>query len=157
MAYQKLQVSAGMPVIPSDTVNVSNIGGPVLNSTATSTLASKLVDTTVDFNDLGIKIGDTVINQTDNTVALVTAIDNLNRLSISVDIMASGEEYTIVLEQVDSASACVLYVGVAGNLKVKTAAGNVLTLVAAPAGFLPVQVTRVYATGTAATDIIALW
>ena len=52
---------------------------------------------------------------------------------------------------------CVLYVGVAGDVKVKTAGNNEVTFKNVPVGFLPVQVKRVFATGTAASEIIALW
>lgn len=57
-----------------------------------------------------------------------------------------------------SNNGCVLYVGGAGNLTVDTVGGDAVTFVAVPAGsFIPVQVTRVYATGTTATSIVALW
>jgi hypothetical protein len=57
-----------------------------------------------------------------------------------------------------SNNGCVLYVGGAGDLKVDTVGGDEVTFVAVPAGsFIPVQVTRVYATGTSATSIVALW
>jgi len=57
-----------------------------------------------------------------------------------------------------SNNGCVLYVGGAGDLKVDTVGGDAITFVAVPAGsFIPVQVTRVYATGTTATSIVALW
>jgi hypothetical protein len=57
-----------------------------------------------------------------------------------------------------SNNGCVLYVGGAGDLKVDTVGGDAVTFVAVPAGsFIPVQVTRVYATGTSATSIVALW
>jgi len=57
-----------------------------------------------------------------------------------------------------SNNGCVLYVGGAGDLKVDTVGGDAVTFVAVPAGsFIPVQVTRVYATGTTATSIVALW
>ena len=52
---------------------------------------------------------------------------------------------------------CVLYVGVAGDVKVKTAGNNEVTFKNVPVVFLPVQVKRVFATGTAASEIIALW
>jgi hypothetical protein len=52
---------------------------------------------------------------------------------------------------------CVLYVGVAGDLKVKTAGNNTVVFKNVPVGFLPVQVKQVFATGTAASEIIALW
>jgi hypothetical protein len=57
-----------------------------------------------------------------------------------------------------SNNGCVLYVGGAGNLTVDTVGGDTVTLAAVPAGsFIPVQVTRVYAAGTTATSIVALW
>ena len=52
----------------------------------------------------------------------------------------------------------VLYVGTGGTLKVRTAAGDDITFVNIANGtFLPVQVVRVFATGTGASNIIALW
>lgn len=57
-----------------------------------------------------------------------------------------------------SNNGCVLYVGGAGDLTVDTIGGDTVTFVAVPAGsFIPVQVTRVYAAGTTATSIVALW
>lgn len=55
-------------------------------------------------------------------------------------------------------NGCVLYVGGAGNLKVTTAGGDEVTFTGVLAGsFIPVQVIRVWATGTSATSIVALW
>jgi|TARA_R110000751_G_scaffold71929_2_gene145954 hypothetical protein len=52
----------------------------------------------------------------------------------------------------------VLYVGAAGNLRVMTVAGDDVTFSNVQVGtFLPIQVVRVFATGTTADDIIALW
>jgi hypothetical protein len=57
-----------------------------------------------------------------------------------------------------SNNGCVLYVGGAGNLKVDTIGGDTVTFTGVLGGsFIPVQVTRVYATGTTATSIVALW
>jgi hypothetical protein len=57
-----------------------------------------------------------------------------------------------------SNNGCVLYVGGAGNLKVLTVGGDEVTFTAIPVGtFVPVQVLRVFATGTTATNIVALW
>jgi hypothetical protein len=57
-----------------------------------------------------------------------------------------------------SNNGCVLYVGGAGNLRVDTIGGDDVTFTGVLAGsFIPVQVTRVYATGTTATSIVALW
>ena len=53
---------------------------------------------------------------------------------------------------------CVLYVGSTGNLKVETVGGDEVTLVNVNSGtFVPVQVKKVFATGTTVTNVIALW
>ena len=53
---------------------------------------------------------------------------------------------------------CVLYVGTGGSVKVMTAGGDTVTFNNVPGGsFLPVQVVRVYYTGTTAASIIAMW
>ena len=55
-------------------------------------------------------------------------------------------------------NGCVLYVGGAGNLKVETVGGDEVTFVGINTGtFLPVQVVKIFATGTSATNILALW
>ena len=55
-------------------------------------------------------------------------------------------------------NGCILYIGLAGNLKVKTAGGDTVVFTGVPTGtLLPVQVLLVYATGTTAGSIIALW
>ena len=51
-----------------------------------------------------------------------------------------------------------LYIGTAGNLKVTTVAGDDVTFQNLTTGsFFPVQVKKVFATGTSASNIIALW
>lgn len=50
-----------------------------------------------------------------------------------------------------------LYIGVTGDVKVTMQSGDTVTFKAAPVGTLPVCVTRVFATGTTATDILALY
>jgi hypothetical protein len=53
---------------------------------------------------------------------------------------------------------CVLYVATGGDLRVLTAGGDDVNFAGFPDGaFLPVNVVRVFATGTSATGIIALW
>jgi hypothetical protein len=54
-------------------------------------------------------------------------------------------------------NGCVLYVGVAGDIKVTTAASDDVIFKNVPVGFFPVQVLKVWATDTAASEIIALW
>ena len=53
---------------------------------------------------------------------------------------------------------CVLYIGTGGDLKVLTVGGDEVTFTNFQDGsFLPVQVVRVFETGTTASNIIALW
>jgi hypothetical protein len=57
-----------------------------------------------------------------------------------------------------SNNGCVLYVGGYGDIRVLTVGGDDVTFVGVNGGtFIPVQVLRVFATGTTAIDIIALW
>jgi hypothetical protein len=50
-----------------------------------------------------------------------------------------------------------LYIGVSGDVRVDFIdSGTNVLLKGAPVGALPVQVTRVYSTGTTATDIVRL-
>jgi len=55
-------------------------------------------------------------------------------------------------------SGCTLYVGVGGDLRVLTSGNDdVIFTGILPGSFLPVNVLRVYATSTTASQIIALW
>ena len=55
-------------------------------------------------------------------------------------------------------NGCVLYVGTAGNLRVQTVGGDDVTFNNINTGaFIPVQIVKVYATGTTASNILALW
>jgi hypothetical protein len=50
-----------------------------------------------------------------------------------------------------------LYIGVTGNVTVRTAKGETVLFTAVPVGVLPVCVDQVHNTGTAATNIVALY
>ena len=55
-------------------------------------------------------------------------------------------------------NVAVVYVGVAGNIKVTTANGDIVTFSNVSAGtVLPVQVLRVWATGTTATSLTGIY
>jgi hypothetical protein len=159
MAYQKLQVGVAASVITSNTIpipvpNSSNISGQ-----ATSTTSNKLVDSAGPFTADDLKRGAIVVNVTDQTIATVTEVDSATTLSLSADIMASGENYIVYLNpEMNRSEGCVLYCGTTGNIKVETVGGSEVTYVGVPAGvFLPVQVYKVFTTGTTATDLIANW
>ena len=66
-----------------------------ISGEATATTSDKLVDSAMHFDTNGVRIGDWVHNTTDDTWAMITAIDSATTLSIDNDIMADEEEYTI--------------------------------------------------------------
>ena len=68
---------------------------PDLTGTTDGTTASKLVDSGADFVTDLVQVGDEVYNTTDNTKTTVTAVDDLNTLSVAADIFVSGEDYVI--------------------------------------------------------------
>ena len=90
--------------------------------------------------------------QVQDALAIITSdsIDIPNPASKTV----SGESYTIYRK---GTKGCVLYVGVTGDVKVTMAGGNTVVYTAMVAGWQPINVTRVWATGTAATNLVAAW
>lgn len=50
-----------------------------------------------------------------------------------------------------------LYIGGAGSIRVTTVGGNTVTFANHPVGYFPGRARRVHATGTTATNIVALW
>ena len=67
----------------------------VVSGVTTATTSNKLVDSSESFTTQGVRIGDRIKNITDTTYATVTAIDSATTLSVSANIFASGESYTI--------------------------------------------------------------
>jgi hypothetical protein len=157
MAYQKLQVSRALQVIPSDTINIPNISHRSAQGTTVGTaVTNKLVDTGATFLDSGlVKKNDIVYNTTDSTIARVLDVESNSTLLLSADIFAAAEKYEIYKDNNDG---CILYVGGLGNVELVTAGGDEIVFPGVSAGsFLPVQVTKVKAASTTATNIIALW
>ena len=157
MAYQKLQVGTGIAVVPSDTIDIPAVSGPVVDSTMTQVppTTSTVVDSTQDFTAIQGLVGSTIVNGT--SIARVSTVASAT--SITLDAAIAGTAiagYKIYVKDINP--GCVLYVGGAGNVRVLTSSGADLTFVGIAAGtFMPVQVKRVYATDTTATDIVALW
>lgn len=61
-------------------------------------------------------------------------------------------------DTVNLATPSVIWVGTAGNVRVLTAQGSDVVFTAVPGGtVLPVQVIRVWATGTAATNMVRIF
>ena len=159
MAYQKLQVSRALEVIPSDTVNIPDPASEYISSTSTGASAGQLVDTSVNFEEKGVKVGDIVYADLAGApiAAYVTALEDADNINVSTEI-PSGKDYKIYRATEFPNNGCVLYVGAAGNLNVLTAGGDTIVFTGVLAGtFLPVQVVRVLSASTTATGIIGLW
>lgn len=156
MAYQKLQAGQALAVIPSDTIFIPEPSVQVLTGTADFSVAGTLTDVGTTFLSSGIS-GDAIVYNTGSAIAydVASVTDDLNLALTPAD--AGGATDAYVIYNAPSAG-CVLYVGVTGDVKVKTTAGNDVVFTGVPAGsFMPVQVKQVFATGTTATNIVALW
>ena len=160
MAYQKLQAYRALKVLSSDTVDIPNPAMLAISSTTTSTAPTKLIDTTQNFITKGIKQGDIVYNTSTGSCMEVAAVDSSDTLTVTGTV-ASSANYEIYASVDTPNNGCCLYVGTAGDLKVITAGGDTVEFIGVLAGsFIPVQVTRLFKTGqtgTAATNILALW
>ena len=156
MAYQKLQAGRAWSVNTSDNTNIPDIGTAGPTGTTTSGSATQLIDSNATFLTIGVKLNMIIVNTTDNTQAVVIGIENDTTLTVSANIFAaSGKAYEIYGGHQEGA---VLYIGTAGNLKVTTVAGDEVTFQGINTGaFFPVHVKKVWATGTSASNIIALW
>ena len=117
---------------------------------------TELIDSNATFLTSGVQLNMIIVNTTDNTQAVVIGIENDTTLTVSANIFAaSGKAYEIYGGHQEGA---VLYIGTAGNLKVTTVAGDEVTFQGINTGaFFPVHVKKVWATGTSASNIIALW
>ena len=134
-----LHNSAGIYVGTAGNIMVGFAGQKdvIESGTATATTTNKLVDSAQNFTET-VQLRDFVINTTDDTVAFVSAIDSDTTLSLvevdgttAEDIMANTEKYEIYRPIVFQ----------------NVAAGS----------FLPIEVNRVFNTGTTADDIMAIY
>jgi len=157
MAYQKLQVSRALQVIKSDNASIP-YPSVVETGTNSTIVVGALEDLSATFVTNNVQVGDVVYNTTTGTAATVTRILDNTRLFLNADIfLAAGDAYIIYTQNI-KAEGCVLYVGTGGNLHVLTHGGDDVVFANVLGGtFLPVQVLKVFASGTAASNIVALW
>jgi hypothetical protein len=156
MANQKLQVARALKVFKS---NDADIPFPnICASGVTDGMApDALVDSTATFIADGVAVGDIVYNTTSSISATVVNVDSNTQLTLNAFIfLVPGESY--IVYKGGANNGCVLYIGGTGDVEVTTAGGDRVTFVEMLTGqFVPVQVLKVWATGTSATDILALW
>tara|TARA_B100001059_G_C17629716_1_gene473800 strand:+ start:22 stop:573 length:552 start_codon:yes stop_codon:yes gene_type:complete len=183
MAYQKLQTSRTLPVVPSDTVPIPDASSEKSKSSlsVSAAVAGTLsyVGLGDNFEQIGVAVNDIVYVTDAGTGAIssfrVTAVNSGTDVSISPSV--AGGFLSEARFFARETNGCVLYVGGTGNLLVRPAAAkdlpefgatragqaaNALFKNLPDASFLPVNVVQVYAGSaltqqTTATDIIALW
>lgn len=157
MAYQKLQTSSALSVFSTDNAYIPSLSicASGLNGT---TVINELEDVTANFVAANIQTGDIVYNNVTLQVATVLQVIDQTRILLNANIFTStGESYTVYAQNAPN-NPCVLFVGTGGTLRVITAGGQDVTFQGILGGtFLPVQIIKVFKTGTTATNLIALW
>ena len=159
MAYQRLQPSRALPIIPTDDLILPGGPGAELASGLTTTvLADSLQNdlATVDFRTI-IKAGYTVYNITAGLGARVIGVPESRILTLSADIFTViGEEYAVY--SVVEGGGAVLWVSTGGSIAGKTAGGDDIVLANVPDGsLLPILMSVINQTGTTATGMYGLW
>ena len=163
MAYQKLQVGRALDVIPSDDTLIPDVS-TLVHSATTGTFSANLLEApaaSVDFRAIVNTPVGIVYNTTSSASYNITGVVPSNGLQLKISTGATGAAQTYDVYN-SATTGCVLYVAVSGDLKVQTAGGDIITFKNLPVGFVPVQVVKVFDTGTAAAlktggNIIALW
>ena len=170
MAYQKLQVgrATDMDRLLSDGDNGVNLNDVLFTFTAaagTSPALAKVVgpaNTFVDTNGNNlVEVGDLLRNDSSpnsNCSRIVSIVGDDTVIVQTASTFNTAQNITVFK---GSDEPAVLYVGTAAagaTLKVRSAGGDDATFVNIQQGsFIPVQVKRVYNTGTTATNIVALF
>lgn len=161
MSLFKTTFTRALRAHPSDNADIA-YPTAIETGTSTTVTASKLIDSTATFITFNIKPGDVVHNDTDGTAATVVSVDSETQLTLNANIFTATAKAYVVYAMSPQTSmgnpGCYLYVGGTGNVSVITIGNDQLTFNGVPAGTtLPIQVTRLRATGTTATLVNALW
>ena len=163
MGYQKLQVgrATDMTYLLNDLEDTVNLNNPITITadTVLSNTGTLLVTTGATFITDGVRVGDLVVDNGAVASSRVVALVSETTLEIQTAAVFTPTARFSILSQ--STEPAVLYVGTAAGgatLKVTTMGGDDVVFTDPIAGtFLPVQVKRVWETGTTASDIIALF
>ena len=154
-----------METLLSDTIDSVNLYDFALpNKFGTAGFGSggtQLVDQISVLPFDNVAVGDLVVNVTTTpNVATITEIVSANTIRLSNDISAvAGQTYAVYRRSTGPATLYVGTVGASATLKVRTAGGDDIVLDNLVQGTtIPLQVVRVYNTGTAnVSNIVALF
>ena len=166
MAYQRLQVSSSVDVIPSDIVPIPDPATFVFTGVASMNVAGTLTDIGTSFTTAGIQKNAILYGIGSGKAYFVTSVDSDTQLTVSPAVaVALSEAYVIYNAPTLGAT---LYVGTAGNISVEMASmrnNSTLNVGLDPSiysnvpngSFMPILVTRVNETLTLASNIKALF
>jgi hypothetical protein len=164
MAYEKLQGYLALEALPADQANIPYPA--LLKAGQTNAVAAPVVNTMEDavggFETTNKVYAGDIVYFAASAATVLDVISDTELLLNNASGQAASQDYVIYqassyLNLQDANNGCVLYVGGSGDLKVDTIAGSTVTFKAVPIGFFPVQVKKIYGTGTTASSIIALW
>ena len=160
------QPSSAIAVIPSDTINIP-VPGIITSGTNTGG-ATTLTDAGQDFtnattnaNGYNISGGDVVISAA-GVISEIASVDSATQLTLLAPGIAAGtyDIYKGNYQILGESEGFTLFVGTGGPatvLRIQTLTGQDVSLLNIPdSSFIPIQVQRVWATGTTCSDIIAL-
>jgi len=161
MATQKLQPTRALQVYASE----YPIPSPAILTTGSQTGESSiLLSPTANFITNGVSPGDIIYAYNDGEefsfVTQVIGILSETEAQVANNITV---DFSFVIYQQSAMSGlgnqgCVLYIGTGGNVKVLTSGNDIVTFVNIQDGtFFPINVLKVFAEETTATNIIALW
>lgn len=161
MATQKLQPSRALQVLPSNNAVIPSVN-LIKTGLTTSFFTLTLVDSSGLFVTNNVKTGDVVYNLTLGTSATVVKVSNQTTIELNADIFTGTNQNYFIYQQSAQTGignqGCVLYVGTGGNIRVTTSGNDIITFVNVQDGtFFPINVISVFATGTTASNLIALW
>lgn len=149
-----------MELLRSDTEDTVNLNDEILNGLAAAgTTGNKLVNVAQDFEGKGVKAGDLVINTNNLNCSRAASVDG-DTVTLVTDIgFSSGDIYKIFAGSEEPATLYIGTVGANATLKVRTAGGDDVVLDNLVQGTtIPLQVVRIYSTGTTnVSDIVALF
>lgn len=162
------QPNSSLFVVPSNTINIPQ-PGILTTGTNSSGGSNNLTDASQNFtpsvtNANGYNVTGGIVYQsyTGAFPAAVNTVLGVNSATIlqMANSTAAGA-YNIYSPNQDGKTSFTLFVGTGGagsTLRVLTAAGDDVTLTNLPdSSFVPLQVVRIFATGTTCSEILALY
>jgi hypothetical protein len=156
---------AGKRAIPIYPSNNTNIPFPqlIVSGTTKGVGTNQLIDTTQTF--AYVMAGDIVYNTSAGSLASATVVrvEQAGIILLNANIFpTTPKEYTIYSSSNETINeGCIVYVGGTNaneNIKVTTVSGDIVTFSNILLGsYIPCVVTKVWETGTSATNLLAIW